>query len=411
MAFAKLLAQIIKLRAQFPDYSIKSIRLDNAGEFTSQTFDDYCMSLGIEIEHSVPHVHTQNGLAEAFIKRLQIIARTLLMRTKLPVSAWGHAILHAAALIRLRPIANHQYSPLQLVFGKQPNISHLRIFGCAVYVPIAPPQRTKMGPQRRLGIYIGFDSPSIIRYLEPVTGDIFTARFADCHFDEIVFPPLGGDKTVSSERRELSWVVPTMSHLDTRTKQSDIEVRRILHLQNIADTMPDAFTDTTKVTRSHIPAANAPARIDVPAGQNNVAANEPSVARLKRGRPVGSKDSVPRKRKSNVHLNPAGIAPENVIRHDINARSTIHDSVITEEENDFGETQAYEEAKEPENKEISVNYVYTNELWDRSDMVIDNIFSFAVANEIIKSDDTEPHSVNECRQRHDWLKWKDAIQA
>ena len=70
-AFAKLLAQIIKLRAHHPDYPIKSIRLDNAGEFTSQTFDDYCMSVGIDVEHLVPHVHTQNGLAEAFIKRLQ----------------------------------------------------------------------------------------------------------------------------------------------------------------------------------------------------------------------------------------------------------------------------------------------------------------------------------------------------
>ena len=44
--------------------------------------------------------------------------------------------------------------PLQLAFGREPNISHFRIFGCAVYVPVAPPQRTKMGPQRRLGIYV-----------------------------------------------------------------------------------------------------------------------------------------------------------------------------------------------------------------------------------------------------------------
>ena len=57
--------------------------------------------------------------------------------------------------------------PSQLVLGKQPNISHLRIFGCALYVPIAPTQRTKIGPQRRLEIYVGFDSPFIIRYLEP----------------------------------------------------------------------------------------------------------------------------------------------------------------------------------------------------------------------------------------------------
>ena len=49
--------------------------------------------------------------------------------------------------------------------------------------------------------------------LEPLTGDLFTARFADCHFDEIVFPPLGGDNnvTVPDERRELTWNVPTMS--------------------------------------------------------------------------------------------------------------------------------------------------------------------------------------------------------
>ncbi|CAI0399065.1 unnamed protein product [Linum tenue] len=96
LAFARLLTQLIRLRAHFPDYPIKKIRLDNAGEFTSQTFNDYCMSMGIDVEHPVAHVHTQNGLAESFIKRLQMIARPLLMRTKLPISCWGHAILHAA---------------------------------------------------------------------------------------------------------------------------------------------------------------------------------------------------------------------------------------------------------------------------------------------------------------------------
>ena len=125
VAFAKLLAQIIRIRAHFSDYPIKSIRLDNAGEFTSKAFDEYCQVSGIDIEHPVPHVHTQNGLAESLIKRLQIIARTLLMRSKLPISIWGHAILHAAALIRIRPTAYNQYSPLQLVFGHPPNVSYL----------------------------------------------------------------------------------------------------------------------------------------------------------------------------------------------------------------------------------------------------------------------------------------------
>ena len=87
MAFARLVAQIIRLRAQFLDYTIKTFCLDNAGEFTSQAFNNYCMSTGLIVEQPVAHVHTQNGLAESFIKCLKLIARSLLMRTKLPVSA------------------------------------------------------------------------------------------------------------------------------------------------------------------------------------------------------------------------------------------------------------------------------------------------------------------------------------
>ncbi|CAL9012492.1 unnamed protein product [Prunus brigantina] len=256
------------------------------------------MSLGIDIEHPVPH-------------RLQLIACTLLMKTKLPIFAWGHAILHAASLVRLRPIANNQYSLIQLVLGNQPNISHLRVFGCAVYV---------FGFKC---IFLIFDSSSIIRYLEPLTGDIFTARFADCHFDETIFPLLGGEKSihkeeqgklVPEERRELSWDVPTLSHLNPCTAKCENEVRRIVHLQSIANQMPNAFNDATKVMKS----ANAPTRIDVHNGQKNVPANDSSVARLKCGRPLGSKDSVPRKRKSMAKMNPIEINGEPII-HNSNA--------------------------------------------------------------------------------------------
>ena len=97
------------------------------------------MSVGIDVEYLVAHTHTQNGLAKSLIKRLQLIARPLLLRTKLSLSAWGHAILHATTLIRIRLITNHDCSPLQLALGSQPNVSHFRIFGCVVYVPIALP--------------------------------------------------------------------------------------------------------------------------------------------------------------------------------------------------------------------------------------------------------------------------------
>ena len=125
------------------------------------------MSVGINVKHPIAHTHTQNGLAMSLIKHLQLITRPKQMKTKLSTSAWGHAIMHVASLIRVPQTTYHEYSTSQLELGKQPNIYDFRIFDCAVYVSIAPTQRTKISPQRKLGIYVGFDSMSIIKYLEP----------------------------------------------------------------------------------------------------------------------------------------------------------------------------------------------------------------------------------------------------
>ena len=104
---------------------IIKIRLDNASEFTFQAFNSFYTFIGIDVEHPVAHVHTQNGLAESFIKRLQLIARPLLVKSKLSTSVWGHAILHVALLVRIRPSAYHNYSLLQLVYSIPPNIFYL----------------------------------------------------------------------------------------------------------------------------------------------------------------------------------------------------------------------------------------------------------------------------------------------
>src|SRR5690348_615874 len=142
-AFARLLAQILRLKAQYPDFPIKSIRFDNAGEFVSQTFLSYCETQGIDFLPPVPEVHLQNGLAESLIKRIQLIARTLLQRSNLPVTAWGHAVLHANYLIQIRPTVRTEVSPYELLTGQKPIVTHLRTFGCAVWVPISERQSMK----------------------------------------------------------------------------------------------------------------------------------------------------------------------------------------------------------------------------------------------------------------------------
>jgi hypothetical protein len=55
-----------------------------------------------------------------------------------------------------------------------------------VYISIAPPERTKMGQQRRLGIYVRFESSSIIKYLKQLTINVLTAHFIDCQSGQTI---------------------------------------------------------------------------------------------------------------------------------------------------------------------------------------------------------------------------------
>ena len=89
-----------------------------------------------------------------------------------------------------------------------------------------------------------------------------------------------------------------MTHLDPYTNQCELEVQRIIHLQNLANQLPDAFIDTKKVTKSHILTANTLARIDVPIEQ----LTSESKIHLKRGIPVGSKNVTYQKERTQEKL-------------------------------------------------------------------------------------------------------------
>ena len=76
----------------------------------------------------------------------------------------------------------------------------------------------------------------------------------------------------------------------------------IVHLQRLANQLPNVFTNIKKVTKSHVSAMNVPTHIDVLEKQlENVIASE-FKTHLKRGRPIGSKDSVLIRKKNEQHM-------------------------------------------------------------------------------------------------------------
>ena len=258
MVFPKTLAMILRFRNHFPDNQICFLRMDNAMEFKSQAFEDFCTASGIELTYSVPYEHAQNGLAEAYIKKIQLIVRPLLFHANLSPTLWGHAVLHAAVLLRLRPTLLHTQTPLELSSGRTPHIAHLRTFGCEVWVPVSDPKQNTMTPHRIRGIYLGYDSPSIIRYKLPRSDDIYKARFQNCKFIENKFP---GSQTKTDQSLNFKDLETLTLNPDPRTALADSEVRKLLNLQHLAENIPDGFHSGPRIVRSPVPGSGNPVPI------------------------------------------------------------------------------------------------------------------------------------------------------
>jgi hypothetical protein len=61
-----------------------------------------------------------------------------------------------------------------------------------------------------------------------------------------------------------NWETTRIHAMDIRTRETEQEVQNIIDLQRITNQLPEAFTNTKGIMKSHIPAVNAPERIDIP---------------------------------------------------------------------------------------------------------------------------------------------------
>ena len=122
---------------------------------------------------------------------------------------------------------------------------------------------------------------------------------------------------------------------------------------------------------------------------------------MKCGRPIGSKDSIPRKRK--------GITYEKL--------GTLEEFTNMKGLNDETQLDKQLAPKEVEIDQILVSRIeeismsHTGETRNCTKITIDSIFAFQVAMYIMRNDeDQESQIMDECQKRNDWPKWKETIQ-
>ncbi len=141
--------------------TIKMIRTDNGGEFTSKNFESFLKAKGIHHQLTVPYTPQQNGVAERMNRTLVESARCMIKHAKLSDSFWAEAVNTAAYLRnRIPSTACKNRSPYELWHGKKPDLKHLRVFGCLAYSHIPENLRSKFDSKAVKCRFLGYSTQS-----------------------------------------------------------------------------------------------------------------------------------------------------------------------------------------------------------------------------------------------------------
>ena len=91
------------VKTQFSS-TIKTLRSNGGGEYTSKSFESFLCSNGINHQISCPYTPQQNGLVERKHRHLIETTITLLSQASLPFSYWSFVVQSVVTLINLFPL-------------------------------------------------------------------------------------------------------------------------------------------------------------------------------------------------------------------------------------------------------------------------------------------------------------------
>ncbi|KAJ9556020.1 hypothetical protein OSB04_010634 [Centaurea solstitialis] len=157
------------------DRKIKFLRSDRGGEYLSQEFENYLIECGIVSQLTPTYTPQMNGVSERRNRTLLDMVRSMMCRSSLPVSFWGHALETAAHILNRVPTKSIEKTPYKIWTGKKPKLSFLKIWGCEVYVK--RPTSEKLKPKSDKCFFVGYPKTTVGYYFyNPTENKVFVAR-------------------------------------------------------------------------------------------------------------------------------------------------------------------------------------------------------------------------------------------
>ncbi|GJW51328.1 zinc finger, CCHC-type containing protein [Tanacetum coccineum] len=114
--------------------TLKMLRTDRGGEFTSNEFTQYCKENGIARQLTAPYSPQQNGVVERRNRTIMSTTRCMMKATNMPQNFWAEAVRHAIYILNSVPTkALEDITPYEAIKQKKPNLENLKVFGCIAY--------------------------------------------------------------------------------------------------------------------------------------------------------------------------------------------------------------------------------------------------------------------------------------
>lgn len=128
--------------------TIKTLRTDRGGEFTSLEFNSFYEENGIQRHLTAPYSPQQNGVVERRNRTILEMTGSVLKHMSVPNYMWREAVRHVTYLVNRSATRTLAYkTPYEMFKGSKANISHLKVFGCIGYARTKAPRRKKAGRQ------------------------------------------------------------------------------------------------------------------------------------------------------------------------------------------------------------------------------------------------------------------------
>ncbi|GJZ22768.1 zinc finger, CCHC-type containing protein [Tanacetum coccineum] len=158
--------------------TLRMLRTDRGGEFTSNEFTQYCKENGIARQLTAPYSPQQNGVVERRNRTIMSTTRCMMKATNMPQDFWAEAVRHAIYILNSVPTkALEDITPYEAIKNRKPNLENLKVFGCIAYAKVPSQHLTKLDDRSTKMVYLGNEQGSkAYRLFDPTTRKICVSR-------------------------------------------------------------------------------------------------------------------------------------------------------------------------------------------------------------------------------------------